>query len=490
MGNERVKTIILVFLVGLSVVQTGLLWYGFRPPPVLTLTPPPGLAPPKEEKETIDLLAPTRAFLSLGEGDFIPLYPNSSSFQGAWEIIAAGLKKGEIWLERDWEPLSDPPDLDMPGTYQWDFPLALSLDHWRDLLGTEPGPATASPVLAQLVLAPGQKALIHDGEGNYYPWDLGVRLPGPRDRDWPFPKDGALAGGDGGTPGVIEEADLLHYRRPPGPPGGEYSWAPGVYLPDGVLSLPVLKATLEKLPADSVVDTFFADRSLVRTIQERDGAIIYTDGQRALRLYPTGILEYGYPSLRAKGQHLSLEAAWGRSRHFVEQHGGWPAGIRIAEIRAEQRPEGQYNHLNYRQYEKGLPLLLPAPVLSLSVHSGGVTDYDRQTITYFPLEGSQPLMDPQDLLPQILSSSNLSAGVKGEGEGEMEEGEEKGEEITISALYPAYYGHPVGERDYLLEPAWVVTVAGEEYYFEAYTGKPLNSPHAGEGREKYGLGPR
>ncbi len=473
MMGERGKTVILILLVGFSVVQTGLLWYGFRPPPVLTLTPPPGPAQLKEEKETIELLAPTRAFLSLGEGDFAPLYPNSPLFQGAWEKIAAGLKKKETWLQRDWEPLPHPPDLDIPGTYQWDFPLALSLDQWRDLLLPEAGPATASPNLAQLVLAPDQGTYVHDGEGNYYPWELGVELPLPGDRDGAPVGDGDTAVADGDTPMVPEDGDVIFYRRPE---GDEYSWAPGVYLPTGEISLPTFKAAVEKLPVDSVIGTFFADLSLVRTIQERDGAAIYTDGQRALRLYPSGVLEYGYPSLRAKGALLALDAAWERGRHFVEQHGGWPSEIRIGEIEREHRPEGEYCHLSYRQYEKGIPILLPDPALGLSVHSGGVTDYGRQIITYFPLEGAQPLVDPRGFLPDIFTSSPLQ---EGEGEGET----------FISALYPAYYGYSLGEGEYRLKPAWVVTVAGKNYYFEGYTGKPLKIPGAGEGRESHGLEP-
>ncbi|NLJ34341.1 MAG: hypothetical protein GX349_07105 [Firmicutes bacterium] len=458
MRGERIKTIILILLVGLSMAQTGLLWYGLRPLPAPTLTPPPGQAQLGEEKETMDLITPTRAFLSLGEGRYALLSPSGEAFGAAWKRVAAKLRQEETWLQREWEPLPQAPDLELPGTYQWEFPLTLRLDYHRDLLLSQPGPARELPPLAHLILSPSKDAYVHDGEGNYYPFLLGMA--------------GAAPGAEAAT-WAPEDPGLLYQ----GPQGGDPSYAPGVYLPAGELSLPTLKAVVEKLPADSVTGTFFADMSLVRTIQERDGALIYTDGQRALRLYPSGVLEYGYPSLRAKGPSLPPAAAFERGRHFVDQHGGWPAEVRLSTIRVENRPDGQHYQLTYRQYEGDIPLLLPAPALSLSVHSGGVTDYGRQVVTTYPLEAAQALVDPQELLPELLASPALQENL------------EEGEEAVISALYPAYYGQAVGERDYILKPVWVVKVAGQEYYFAGHGGEALSSPGAQEGGEGHGLGP-
>jgi len=436
MTVEKIKTIILVFLVGLSVVLTGILWFGVRPLPAVNLSPAEDPIQLGLTKETIDLLIPVRALVALEDGSLALLEPGSPLFQEGWAEVVGKMEQKELWLQPpSWEPAPGPPDL-VPGTWQWDFPLALSLDCWRDLLHHEAGNGGTAPAMARLILTPGGEAYICDEEGAYYPWDLDLRLPLP------------------------DAAGLPLYRQPE---VEGFTFAPGVYVPAEELFLPVLGATVETLPAESVASTFFVDMSLVRRIKERDEAVIYTDGQRALRLYPSGVLEYNFPGLQEKTATLSFLTAWERSRLFVEQHGGWPPEIRAGEITGEVHDGAQHFRLNYYQYQKGIPLRLPRPALSLSVNSGGVVTYERLVVTPYQIDYPRSLVNPLDL---------LAAAARGQ--------EEKETEVHVTGISLAYFGRPAGGREYLLEPVWIIEMDGEQFFYAAQSGKPVRPPGLAE----------
>jgi regulatory protein YycH of two-component signal transduction system YycFG len=439
MSVEKIKTIILIFLVGLSVVLTGILWFGFRPLPAVNLTPAEDPVQLGLAKETIDLLIPIRALVSLEDQNFALLEPDSPLFQEGWEQVVGRMQQENLWLlHPSWKPAPDPPDLTAPGTWQWEFPLAFSLDHWHDLLRHEGGDSGTAPAMAKLVLTPGGEAYVCDEAGTYYPWGLDLRLP---------------------LPGA---ADLPLYRRPE---VEGCTIAPGIYVPAEELQLPVMWATVENLPAESVASTFFVDMSLVRKIKERDEAVIYTDGQRALRLYPSGALEYNFPSLQEKTATLSFPTAWERGRLFVEQHGGWPPEIRAGEVAGEVHDGGQHIRINYYQYQKGIPLRLPEPALSLYVNSGGVVVYERLVVTPYLALPPHPLVDPQELLEDAVR-------------GQDQEGEGNRAEVVVTDISLAYFGRPEGGKEYILEPAWIIEIDGEQFFYAAQTGKPLSPPGA------------
>ena len=449
MPVEKIKTIILIFLVALSVVQTGLLWFGGRPLPAANLSPAEDPIQLGLAKETIDLLIPIRALVALEEGNFALLEPDTPIFQEAWAQLMDKIEQEELWLlSPSWEPAPEPPDPTVPGTWQWEFPLALSLDHWQDLLRYEAGDGGTAPALAKLILTPDGEAYVGDEGGNYYPWKLQLKLPLPNAEGLPLYRQPELEG---------------------------FAFAPGIYVPVEELLLPTLEATVETLPAETVASTFFVDMSLVRKIKERDEAVIYTDGQRALRLYPSGKLEYNFPSLQEKTDTLSFLTAWERSRLFVEQHGGWPPEIRAGEIAGEVHDGAQHFRLNYYQYHKGIPLCLPEPALSLYVNSGGVVAYERLVVTPYPAASPRPLVDPMDLLAVAL------------------EDKEKEEETLVTGISLAYFGRPEGGREYLLEPVWIIEIDGEQIFYAAQTGKAFSPPGA-EGEKEVaawtGAGPR
>ncbi len=101
----------------------------------------------------------------------------------------------------------------------------------------------------------------------------------------------------------------------------------GIYLPAGPILVPQIAGVSE--PANLTRDPgreagrFFLDLSVVRTVKERDGALIYTDGRQGLRVYPGGSLEYTAVPPSA-GDFSTLWEALDQARDFIANHGGWP----------------------------------------------------------------------------------------------------------------------------------------------------------------------
>ena len=62
--------------------------------------------------------------------------------------------------------------------------------------------------------------------------------------------------------------------------------------------LPVYSMKRESISEERLASNFFTDFSVIRRIEERDGTIIYTDGQQGLRIYDNGAIEYNLPVSR------------------------------------------------------------------------------------------------------------------------------------------------------------------------------------------------
>ena len=147
-----------------------------------------------------------------GGGKFCPFKTDTPIFQEAWAQLMDKIEQEELWLlSPSWEPAPEPPDPTVPGTWQWEFPLALSLDHWQDLLRYEAGDGGTAPALAKLILTPDGEAYVGDEGGNYYPWKLQLKLPLPNAEGLPLYRQPELEG---------------------------FAFAPGIYVPVEELLLP------------------------------------------------------------------------------------------------------------------------------------------------------------------------------------------------------------------------------------------------------------
>lgn len=224
-----------------------------------------------------------------------------------------------------------------------------------------------------------------------------------------------------------------------------------------------------------VVDSFFFDRSLVRTIEELDGAIICTDGRRGLRVYPTGVVEYtvarGYGQ-RDTGQADAktaerglLSAALEAAGAFIGDHGGWPDGASLSSVTAY----GTGWKMEFGWHYRGCRVELPVPAMSVVLSEAEVLGYNRLI-----LRVAQPAREgradrksygggPMGVLAAARKSFSRLPQTK---------------ETKIVAIRPVWLVPEVPRPDRPVDaiPAWMfLKEDGEAIYIDAVTGDAWRS---------------
>lgn len=120
----------------------------------------------------------------------------------------------------------------------------------------------------------------------------------------------------------------------------------------------------EEYDRDKLLKTFFVDYSLARVIEERDGGIIYTDGEKGLRLKPYGF-EYSHPGLEEAQASSPYNDALQRSNALISFHGGWPKSLRLERLVFSGRARTFYYIAEWKTYYDGYPLYSGRPTRAL-----------------------------------------------------------------------------------------------------------------------------
>ena len=121
---------------------------------------------------------------------------------------------------------------------------------------------------------------------------------------------------------VTNPRDTFGYKWNALQPGDNFAAAVGVYDIAGPEVMVVPAWGHEEVDYDALVHSFYLTPSLIK---EPDGTEIYTDGLQALRIYPSGAVEYtfaGYERDLSMPIQKDLVKA---SLRFVSAHGGWLA---------------------------------------------------------------------------------------------------------------------------------------------------------------------
>lgn len=208
---------------------------------------------------------------------------------------------------------------------------------------------------------------------------------------------------------VTNPRDTIGYRWNALGAGENYAAAAGVYEISEPEVIVVPAWDYEEVNYEALVHSFYMVPSL---IQEADGTEIYTDGLQALRIYPSGAVEYtfaGYErDVSMPPQKELLEA----SLRFISVHGGWPGNMLPTELGI--RP-AQNVRLGFSSYGLGLPVLGDTG-LAIEMKGLTVSEYYRNLITIrtdqvggyaeiLPL--SQLLSSPSTQVAKFFSETNL-----------------------------------------------------------------------------------
>jgi regulatory protein YycH of two-component signal transduction system YycFG len=235
--------------------------------------------------------------------------------------------------------------------------------------------------------------------------------------------------------------------------GLQFSLADEFIVPEPGLSLSVLTVRPEELDMETLLDTFFFDRRLVREIRERDGALIYTDGEKGLRIREG--LDFSFPLREQERATADYATALNTAGRLLSWHGGWPEALRLENLSLIR--EANRQHMVYYacwdSYYDGFPFTDHAATLYFN--DGGLVKYRREY--YKTLGEASPPAPVNSYQEALLAALNLyqeqEAGIK--------------EPLALEEFALAY-AVVTGEADQLYAfPVWVIRLDGNEYVFKA-----------------------
>lgn len=228
------------------------------------------------------------------------------------------------------------------------------------------------------------------------------------------------------------------------PPEIAVDFVRDIYLPLEKLSLPVQQWEQERFDLDRLLKVFFIDMSLVRRIEEKDGAVIYTDGQEGVRIYPDGAVEY--TTAGSKEGILSGDQALSLAGEIIALYGGWAPSVYLWAPSGSE-PVKDRQQLFFVPYAGGSPLVSSEGGISLTVSKRGAQSYFRN------------LMVPADEPLGVMTIVSAPAAFDLALEYAHEEwgGEEK---LPVHGFYLGYYlRDPLSELKQVVA-AWILEVEG------------------------------
>lgn len=225
--------------------------------------------------------------------------------------------------------------------------------------------------------------------------------------------------------------------------------AKGIYVPISTCDMPTYTLKSERFNYTKLVPKFFPDFSVTRKIEERDGAIIYTDGKRALRIYPYGAMEYSNPGAIEQKKKSSFYEALNTAVDFINAHGGWPNSAYLAQyiISGDDSDRLSYT-FKFKMKVDGFPVINDENHLTVTVEGNTVKNYQRQFKIIDKQLQKTDLISPIDALNLAVSRKNIN---------------------NIENIYCAYI-----ISDEKLNPVWVIKTVREDILIDAINGIEVN----------------
>ncbi len=427
---EQAKTVLLIALVILSLLLTGRLMIGVQgaaqdydqPFPLIDL-----------EKPEIDLeaaLKPARIAVHLGGNQHTVLMPGTPDYLALWD---AGLVKSTMLSQIDRTPRQAPVDMKAlraeQGSLEIVYPVRIPFSRlvlmWTGIPWTE-GDDFLSDRVAVSIKNPAVYVYSYTHEKHLR---LDVKLPG-------------------GTPpsliNLLKEFATGDRRR----------WVEaasevngvainrGVLLPDSSFKTPALIVRGEQTIPEDILGKFFLDRSVVRRIEENDGAVIYSDGRQGLRVYPPGAVEYSCPLVYGDGRSGDYMVVLERALEFTALHGGLPEGAHPVELSGRSHTTGlQEIRLSYRC--KGIPVWGDEAPIVVGLSSQGVGAYLRNVRVF---------VRPENMIGQTVSADEALNILSRHWTTVFPGGLAR----AVKDVYLGYWSTPAGVKQDVLKPVWVI----------------------------------
>jgi regulatory protein YycH of two-component signal transduction system YycFG len=430
---EKIKTWALFYLVIMSLFLSIKIW--FQVPTPGEITQPTGDSGVGQNPNIVSSLSPKKIIVKLGNGQFTQLLQENEFYLGFWAVgqdVLIEMLSQMPEKEPGSVPLSSGPLVEMV------FGLPVDMSLWHNLFIGKPYTEGNDFLVESLILDIKKGMAVLKGNDGLY--SARVNL-----------SDADLIG----LAETIEATGFTPYRRLE-ELNDRLPAAKDVLVPVGEIKIPRIVIQKENTSPERLARKFFSDMSIVRKIEEKDGATIYTDGRLGLRIYKDGAVEYNHTSSSASESNTDLYRAFNLADQFISTHGGWPAGVYLDSIKpgTSQGRDGYTFTFNNRF--SGLPMIGAKNAIEVSVNGLMVISYYKNFSSQAEVVGDYS---------SVIGASQAVDLIATSYDGFVSESE-KG--LKITDMFLAYY---LSEDLYEPVPVWAVQFGGMYVYVNSLTGE-------------------
>lgn len=446
MNREKIKTLILIMLVITSVFFTSKTWIEVD---YSNETPNGGDFLFDNNSGIMEVIAPDRIAVHLKGDKILVMNPSDKHYQEIWatllkssvKSIAEGDKTDFVSINKIvWESQKKEQSLELI------FKTPFDLGFWNKAFNSKK--KTLPQIrLSRLLVSldmPNTVLLFDDGTDSYYK----------------ISKDSINPIKENLFNDIVNSDELNEFIELPTDTLG-LVLETGIYVPKNPLTISDVTVVKEDIKPDGLVKDFFSDMSVVRKIEEKDGARIYTDGQKGFRIYPSGAVEFNH-AITAKGDYSDdLFDAVRLGYNFLITYGGLPAGSYLDKAgQLEHDPKSNIFTYDYR-YE-GIPVLGERNAIEIVIAQGEVKNYYRNLEhPVAPISDQQSLsISPFNALDTAASNLRFLIGAQ----------EDK---HKVKDVYQAYYRLDEG-WEYIISPVWVVELKDIRIFIDAVEGTMIS----------------
>lgn len=446
MNREKIKTLILIMLVITSVFFTSKTWIEVD---YSNETPNGGDFLFDNNSGIMEVIAPDRIAVHLKGDKILVMNPSDKHYQEIWatllkssvKSIAEGDKTDFVSINKIvWESQKKEQSLELI------FKTPFDLGFWNKAFNSKK--KTLPQIrLSRLLVSldmPNTVLLFDDGTDSYYK----------------ISKDSINPIKENLFNDIANSDELNEFIELPTDTLG-LVLETGIYVPKNPLTISDVTVVKEDIKPDGLVKDFFSDMSVVRKIEEKDGARIYTDGQKGFRIYPSGAVEFNH-AITAKGDYSDdLFDAARLGYNFLITYGGLPAGSYLDKAgQLEHDPKSNIFTYDYR-YE-GIPVLGERNAIEIVIAQGEVKNYYRNLEhPVAPISDQQSLsISPFNALDTAASNLRFLIGAQ----------EDK---HKVKDVYQAYYRLDEG-WEYIISPVWVVELKDIRIFIDAVEGTMIS----------------
>lgn len=460
---EKVKTAILIALILLSLVLTFFLWYGTTPHEDTEIVFQESFFF-EEPREQISTVIPTKIVLPLNDEEFNIWLRGSDIYNEIWE------KTGKLFMGGFYNVIADnnSPEKD-------DASLILYFDPGFPVQAVEMLPESVIPDVRQMHI------YLQDSEASAF-------LKGEEDgvlikfNDILMAEDiekklNEVLNYNTLTYCRLKEADTEEEAEESGEETEEeeeadtnladfnYSVASDIYLPvDDLYINTGLKFFKEEIPTSDLLKAVFINEKLARRIEGPDGTLIFTDGEKGLRISES--VEFTAPRLEKGAASFSYLSAIKKANEYICYYGGWSENLYLKDIHLYNSAEnGNSYYARWNYYHEGFPVRGNSVETIVKFNDRGLYHYNRSLLV--------PSGKSEDNVKLTPGEEALKRGFEIYVE---DKGLNNDEEIVLNVnnAYIAYYIDVFSEvEEARANPVWVIEINEEIIYLDVSDLTPV-----------------